>query len=70
MMNLEIICTSKFTPLIHPRRLLNRLVWLAYVIYIDLTPENLLLVLCDASSYHDSCRFRPEDVKIHIIKSV
>ena len=54
MMNLEIIWTSKFTPLIHPRRLLNRLVWLAYVIYIDLTPENLLMLLCDVSSYHDS----------------
>jgi hypothetical protein len=31
---------------------------------IDLTPENLLLVLCDASSYHDSYKFMPEDVKI------
>lgn len=37
---------------------------------IDLTPENLLLVLCDASSYHDSYRFEPEDVQILSIESV
>jgi len=64
MVNLEIIWTSKFTPLIHPRRLLNHSVRPAYVIYIDLTPENLLMLLCDASIYHNSYRFKPEDVKI------
>jgi hypothetical protein len=37
---------------------------------IDLTPENLLMLLCDASSYHDLYRFKPEDVKILKIKSV
>jgi len=37
---------------------------------IDLTPENLLLVLCDASSYHDSYKFRPDDVQILSIESV
>jgi len=31
---------------------------------IDLTTENLLLVLCDDSSYHDRCKFKSEDVKI------
>lgn len=37
---------------------------------IDLTPENLLKVLCDASSYHDSYKFRPEDVQVISIESV
>jgi hypothetical protein len=36
---------------------------------IDLTPENLILVLCDASSYHDSYKFRPEDVQILKLES-
>ena len=37
---------------------------------IDLNSENLLLVLCDASSHHDSYRFKPEDVQILSIASV
>lgn len=37
---------------------------------IDLTPENLLKVLCDDSSYHDRYKFKPEDVQILKIKSV
>ena len=37
---------------------------------IDFTPKNCLLVLCDVSSYHDSYRFRPEDVQILSIESV
>jgi len=31
---------------------------------IDLTPENLLKVLSDASSYHDRYTFSPENVQI------
>jgi hypothetical protein len=31
---------------------------------VDLTPENLLLVLCDDSSYHDRCKFNWDDVEI------
>jgi len=34
-----------------------------------LTPENLIKVLSDASSYHDRYRFKPEDVQILKIKS-
>jgi len=37
---------------------------------LDLTPENLLFVLCDVSSYHDSYRFKPEDVEILSIEEV
>ena len=37
---------------------------------IDLTPENLLLVLCFDESYHDRYAFRTEDVQILSIESV
>jgi len=37
---------------------------------VDLTQENLLLVLCDDSSYHDRFKFEPEDVQILAIESV
>ncbi len=35
---------------------------------IDLTPENIILVLTDKSSYHDRYTFSPEDVEILSIK--
>jgi len=37
---------------------------------IDLTPENLIKVLSDASSYHDRYTFLPEDVQILSIEEV
>ena len=37
---------------------------------IDLTQENLLLVLSDKSSYHDRYTISPEDVKILSIEEV
>jgi len=37
---------------------------------IDLTPENLLLVLSDKSSYHDRYTFSPVDVQILSIEEV
>jgi hypothetical protein len=37
---------------------------------IDLTPENLIKVLCDDSSYHDRYTFSPEGVQILKIKSI
>ena len=35
---------------------------------IDLTPESLKLVLCEGADYHDTYRFKEEDVKILSIK--
>ena len=37
---------------------------------IDLTKENLLLVLSDKSSYHDRFTFSPNDVQILSFESV
>ena len=37
---------------------------------IDLNPGNLLLVLCYDESYHESYKFKPEDVRILSIESV
>ena len=37
---------------------------------IALTPENLLFVLSDKSSYHDRYTISPEDVEILSIESV
>jgi len=37
---------------------------------IDLTPENLLLVLSDKSSYHDRYTISPEEVQILSIEDV
>ena len=37
---------------------------------IELTPENLLLVLSDVSSYHDRYAFSPDDIRILSIKKV
>jgi hypothetical protein len=36
---------------------------------VDFTPETLMKVLCDRSSYHDNFKFMPQDVKILKIKS-
>jgi len=37
---------------------------------IDLTPDTLLLVLTDRSSYHDRYKFKSDDVQILAIESV
>jgi len=31
---------------------------------VDLTPENLKLVVCQDSDYHDTYRFKAEDIEI------
>jgi hypothetical protein len=37
---------------------------------IELTPENLKLVLCDDSDYHDRFKFKLEDVEIVKIENL